>query len=128
MSTMDGDFAAMMDCGSLVDGDEDQVLLASNGASPSRRPCQGMARSGGSSALCEQRNLLQRCLIRLQQASPEVTADNIYALQDASRSLLSACESALRVIECTSNDSVESGESASRVSNVAMHQSLPAAP
>ena len=35
MSTMDGDFATMMDCGALVDGDEDQVLLASSGASPS---------------------------------------------------------------------------------------------
>ena len=74
MSTIDGDFAAMMDCGSLVDGDEDQILLASNVTSPSRGPCHGVARSGGSSALCEQRILLQRCLSRLQQASSEVTA------------------------------------------------------
>ena len=36
MSTMDGDFAAMMDCNSLVDGEEDQVLLESNVTSPSR--------------------------------------------------------------------------------------------
>ena len=64
-----------MDGDSLVDGVVDQSSMDPGATVQPSGPCHSATRSGESSALCEQRVLLQRCLDRLQHASSEVTAD-----------------------------------------------------
>ena len=84
VSTMDAILTPLMDCGSLVERDGAQSQVEPESASSSHGSRRSRTRSETLRALGEQRNLLQDCLSKLQQASSEASADNIRYLRDAS--------------------------------------------
>ena len=127
-STMFASSDALMDVDTLMVEDGAQVLTESCSASVQLVSRLPSPRSGAAQLSRNEMAILQSSLSKLQQASCEASVENLRELQDASRSLLCVCESALSRVVCTSNDSIESGEATLRESNTAMTESLPVAP